>query len=321
MMKRRNCIALLAASPLAALAQGAASGAWPKGPITIIVPLAPGDGGDTTARAMAEELSRELGVPVLVTNRPGAGGALGVQQVIAARKDGYTLLFTQNSPLTIRRVLEPAAAAYDPLRELVPLAITGRTPSVLVVRKDAPYESFQEFIAYAKKNPGKVRLGNPGTGSAGDLGVQMINTLAGTELASIPYKGAAPAVTDALAGQIEGAILALGVVSSHIKSGALRPIAISNPFPDLPRVPTLTQLGYKQDMLGVWFAWLVPAGTPAEVTNALVPALQKATRDAGISARLLPLGILQEWVPAARLASEITVEYDVVTDLNRSMKK
>jgi tripartite-type tricarboxylate transporter receptor subunit TctC len=314
-MNRRNCVVALAAAPLAAWAQAA----WPKGPITIVVPLAAGDGGDTTARAMAEELTRELGVPVLVSNKPGAGGALGVQQVIAARKDGYTLLFTQNSPLTIRRVLEPAAAGYDPLRELEPLAITTRTPSVLVVRKDAPYDSFKEMVAHAKKHPGSVRIGTAGSGSAGDLSVQVINTQAGTDLASIPYKGAAPAITDALGGQVEGVILALGALAPHIKSGALKPIAISNPFPEFPKVPTLTRLGYKQDLLGVWFAWLAPAGTPPEVMQVLLPALQKAARSPQISARLLPMGIVQDWVPGAKLASQITEEFDTVGDLSRRM--
>jgi tripartite-type tricarboxylate transporter receptor subunit TctC len=321
-MRRRNCIALLAASPLAALAQGgAATAGWPKGPITIVVPLAAGDGGDTTARAMADELTRELGVPVLVSNRPGAGGALGVQQVIAARKDGYTLLFTPNNALTIRRVLDPATAAYDPLRELAPLAITARTPSVLVVRKDAPYDNLRDFIAYARKNPGAVRIGTPGGGSAGDLGVQVINTQAGTELASIPYKGAAPAVTDALGGQIEGVILALGILASHIRSGALKPIATSHRSPELAGVPTLVGSGYKQDLVGIWFAWMVPAGTPPEVAQALLPALQKAGANAQVAARLLPLGIVQEWAPAARLSSEITEEYEAVMELSRKMKK
>jgi tripartite-type tricarboxylate transporter receptor subunit TctC len=318
-------IRILAAAFAATLAFAAAGSAfaadWPKGPITVVVPLAAGDGGDTTARAMADVISKELDTPVVVTNRPGAGGALGVQNVIAAKKDGYTVLFTQNSPLTIRRVLEPQAAAYDPLRELAPLAITTRTPSILVARKEAPFNTFQELVAYAKKNPGKVRLGNAGPGSAGDLSVQVINAAAGVDLTSVPYKGAAPAVTDALGGQVEGVILALGAVSTHLKSGAFKPIAISHPFPDLPRVPTLSRLGYKQDLLGVWFAWMVPAGTPAEVTNALVPALQKAAQDRAIAAKLLPLGIVQEWVPGAKLASEITVEYDTVSDLNRRLKK
>jgi tripartite-type tricarboxylate transporter receptor subunit TctC len=301
----------LAAAPLASMAQAA----WPKGAITIVVPLAAGDGGDTTARAMSEELSRELQVPVLVSNKPGAGGALGVQSVIAAKKDGHTVLFTQNSPLTIRRVLDPAATSYDPLRELQPLAITTRTPSVLVVRKEAPFDTFQEMVAYAKKNPGNVRIGNAGPGSAGDLSVQVIKLVAGIDVLSVPYKGAAPAVTDVLGGQVDGVILALGALSSHMKSGSVKAIALSNAFPELPNVPTLSKLGYRQDILGVWFAWMLPAGTPPEVAQALVPALQKAARNPAIAARLLPMGIVQNWEPAARVTAEIDREFETVGEV------
>lgn len=313
-MIRMLSAALLAACTFAApLAASAAD--WPKGTITVVVPLAAGDGGDTTARAMADELAKELQVPVVVSNKPGAGGALGVQSVIAAKKDGYTVLFTQNSPLTIRRVLEPLAAAYDPLRELTPLAISTRTPSVLVVRKDAPFDSFQEMVAYAKQNPGKVRIGNAGPGSAGDLSVRLLNAAAGIETTSVPYRGAAPAVTDVLGGQVEGVILALGALSPHIKAGTLKPIAISSPFPELAKVPTLSSLGYRQDILGVWFAWMLPAGTPPEVAQALVPALQKAARSTAIASRLLPIGIVQEWEPASRVTAEITREYDTVANV------
>lgn len=314
-MIRTLSAALLAACTLAAAPMSAAAADWPKGPITVVVPLAAGDGGDTTARAMAEDLSKELQVPVVVSNKPGAGGALGVQSVIAARKDGYTVLFTQNSPLTIRRVLEPVSAAYDPLKELTPLAISTRTPSVLVVNKNVPYDTFQEMVAYAKQNPGKVRIGNAGPGSAGDLSVRLLNAAAGIEATSVPYRGAAPAVTDVLGGQVEGVILALGALSSHMKAGTLKAIAISSPFPDLPKVPTLSSLGYRQDILGVWFAWMLPAGTPPEVAQALVPALQKAARNPAIAARLLPIGIVQEWEPASRVTAEIRREYDTVADV------
>jgi tripartite-type tricarboxylate transporter receptor subunit TctC len=191
---------------------------------------------------------------------------------------------------------------------------------VLVVRKEAPFNSFQELVAHAKKNPGKVTIGTPGTGSAGDLSVQVINAQAGTEFLAVPYKGAAPAVTDALGGQVDGVILALGALSAHLKSGRFKALAISQPFPDLPQVPTLTKLGYKQDILGVWFAWMMPAGTPPEVAQALVPALQKATRDSTIAQRLQPLGILQDWEPAPRLVAEIRREFDTVAEVTSRLQ-
>ena len=318
-MIRMLSAAAAALFALAATSAPAQAQEWPRGPVTVVVPLAAGDGGDTTARALSQGLGKALDVPIVIANRPGAGGALGVQAVVGAKPDGYTLLFTQNGPLTIRRVLDPRTAAYDPLRELVPLAITTRTPSILVVGKNAPFNTFEELVAYAKAHPGKVRIGNAGSGSAGDLSVQVINAVAGTDLLSVPYKGAAPAISDALGGQVDGVIIALGAVSGQIKAGGFKPLAISNPFPELPRVPTLTKLGYKQDLLGVWFAWMAPAGTPPEVTNRLLPALQKAATDPALAARLQPMGIVQDWQPGAKLASEITTEVDTVTELTRKL--
>jgi tripartite-type tricarboxylate transporter receptor subunit TctC len=308
--------AALLALPLGAIAQ-----AFPSGPITIVIPLAAGDSGDTTIRAMSEDLSRQLNVPILISNRPGAGGSIGVQAAIAAKKDGYTLLFTQNSPLTIRRVLEPQAASYDPARDLTPLGITTRTPSILVVRKDAPFHSFQELIAQARKAPGSVRIGTPGAGSSSDVSIQLINAMAGVDITAVPYKGASPAVTDVLGGQVEGVILALGAVSAHLKSGALKPLAISSPFPELPDVPTLSKLGYKQEIQGVWFGFFAPAGVPPEVAQVLVPALERTVKNPAIAARLQPLGIIQDWAPPQKLAADIAAEYDTLGELNRRLKK
>jgi tripartite-type tricarboxylate transporter receptor subunit TctC len=128
-------------------------------------------------------------------------------------------------------------------------------------------------------------------------------------------------VTDVLGGQVDGVILALGALAPHIKSGALKAVALSNAFPDLPNVPTLAKLGYRQDILGVWFAWMLPAGTPPEVAQALVPALQKAAKDPAIAGRLLPLGIVQEWEPAQRVVSEIRREFETVGEVNSRTKK
>jgi tripartite-type tricarboxylate transporter receptor subunit TctC len=312
---------LIAAAMLAASFAAVAQAPYPNSPITIVIPLAAGDGGDTTVRAMSEELSRQLNVPVFVSNRPGAGGAIGVQAVIGAKKDGYTLLFTQSAALTIRRVLEPQAANYDPARDLAPLGITTRTPSILVVRKDALFHNFQELIAQAKKAPGSVRIGTPGAGSAADVSIQVINSVAGVDITAVPYKGASPAVTDVLGGQVEGVILALGAVSAHLKSGALKPLAISSPFPELPDVPTLSKLGYPQELQGVWFGFFAPTGVPPEVMQVLVPALERTVKNPAIAARLQPLGIIQEWAPPQRLAAEIASEYDTVSDLNRKLRK
>ena len=153
---------------LPATAQGQAQ-PFPTGQINLVVPLAPGDAADIAARALGEEISRLLKTPVLSVNRPGAGGAVGANSVVQAKKDGHTILFAQNSALTFRAVLDPQAVTYDALRDLVPLGTASRTPSILVVRSDAPYRTFAELIEYSKKNPGQVRIGHPGSGSVGAL--------------------------------------------------------------------------------------------------------------------------------------------------------
>ena len=219
-------VALLVGAASPAQAQG-----YPKGSINLVIPYAPGDATDLAGRTMAEELSKLLKVPVLVINRPGAGGALGTENVAKAAKDGYTILFTTNATLTFRRVFDPATAPYDPLRDFVPLGLATRIPNVLALRSDLPYKNLAGMVAFAKKNPGQVRIGTAGAGSAGDFTVATVNTLTGAGLTMVPFKGASPAVTDALGGHIEGVTLALGVVSSHMRSGALRAIAISSRFP------------------------------------------------------------------------------------------
>ena len=291
---------------------GAAAQGAVRGPITIVLPLAPGDAADITLRAMADDLGRQLQVPVTVVNRPGAGGSIGVQSVVTGPKDGTVLLFTQNGPLTMRRALEPQAVTYDPGRDLVPLALTTRTPSVLVVRKDAPYKSFKDLVDAARKGAGAVRIGTAGAGSAGDVSVLIVNALTGVDITSVPYRGAAPAVTDVLGGQIDGVILAQGAVSAHLRSGALKALATSTHSPELPGVPTLSELGYAQDIQGVWLAFFAPAGVPADLAPALLPALEKAARNPATAARLRPLGILQEWLPGDALAAEVAHEYQSV---------
>jgi tripartite-type tricarboxylate transporter receptor subunit TctC len=264
---------------------------------------------------MAAELSKLLKVSVLVINRPGAGGAMGTEYVAKAAKDGYTILFTTNATLTFRRVFDPATAPYDPVRDFVPLGLATRVPSVLALRGDLPYKNLAAMVAFAKKNPGKVRIGTAGTGSAGDFTVATVNALTGADLTMVPFKGASPAVTDVLGGHIEGVTVALGVVSSYIRSGALRAIAISSRFPEFPDVPTLADQGYSRNIFGLWLGFFAPAGVPAEVTNVLVPAIEKVVKDPGIAARLLPRGLVQEYASPELLLDEMREEYRTLEGL------
>lgn len=294
---------------------------YPRMPINLVTPLAAGDAADRAARLMGLELSKLMGVAVTVENRPGAGGSLGTQSVIRAPKDGYTILYAQNSPLTIRRVMDPGVANYDPLTDLVPLALTSRSPSVLVVRKDAPFKTFRELVDHTTKSSKGINIGNAGAGSVGDLSVQLMNATTGAAFSSVNYKGAAPAITDLIGGQIDAVILALGAVSAHIRGGTLRALAISSQYPDFPAIPTLRQLGYKADLLGVWFGFFMPAGVPQSVVDTILPALEKVARSSIISAQLLPTGIVQQWASGRVLSEEISKEFKLVSELVSPVQK
>lgn len=290
---------------------------FPNGPVSIIVPLAPGDAADIAARAIGEELSKVLNVPVLAVNRPGAGGAVGAAAVAQARKDGQTILFPPNAALTFRPVLEPQAVNYDSLRDFTPLGLSSRTPSVVVVRADAPYKTFAELVDYAKKNPGKVRIGHPGPGSVGDFCIRLINSLTDAGLEGIPHAGAAPAVLALRGGHIEGVVLALGALAPHIRSGVFRGLATSNKTPAFPELPTLGELGHKEELFGIWFSFLAPAGIPEDARRALTGAVEQAVKSPAIAAKLAPLGIQQSYGTPEQLSAEMRDELKRVGDLAR----
>ena len=290
---------------------------FPTGPISVVVPLAPGDAADVAARALGEEISRLLKTPVLAINRPGAGGAVGTNSVVQARKDGHTILFAQNGALTFRAVLDPQSVTYDALRDLVPLGIASRTPSILAVGSDAPYRTFAELIEYSKKKPGQVRMGHPGPGSVGEFGVQLINALTGAELVPVPYNGAAPGIAALRGGHIEGVVLSLGALSPHIKSGAFRGLVASSRFPEFDDIPTMRELGYREELFGIWFSFLAPAGIPEDARKALIGAIEQAVKAPAISARLAPLGILQSYAAPGQAAAEIREELKRVSEMAR----
>ena len=290
---------------------------FPAGAISVVVPLAPGDAADISVRALGEEISRLLNTPVVVINRPGAGGAVGTNSVVQARKDGHTILFAQNSALTFRAVLDPQSVSYDALRDLVPLGIAARTPSILAVRSDGPYRTFAELIEYSKKKPGQVRIGHPGAGSVGEFCVQLINALTGAELVPVPYTGAAPAVTALRGEHIEGVVLALGALSTHIKSGTFRGVVASSRVPDVTEIPTMRELGYQEDLFGIWFSFLAPAGIPEEARKALVGAIEQAVKAPAIAARLAPLGILLSYSAPGQTTAEIREEFKRVSEMAR----
>ena len=288
---------------------------YPNQPINLVLPYAPGDTGDVAGRAMAEELAKLLKVPVVPVNRPGAGATTGTESVVKAKKDGYTILVAPNAALISARIMNPETVRYDPFKDLTPLGIATRSPLVLAVRGDAEYKNFRELIEYAKKNPGKVRVGTFGVGSGGHFVVEIINSITGAGMTMVPFKGASPAITAVLGGHVEAVCPALGTITGHLKSGGLRGVVISSKFPEFPDIPTLEQLGYQQKLWGVWWGFFAPTGVPAEVTKALIPAIEKVVKDTGIASKLAGLGMLQDYVPPEKVFAEIREEHKTVEEI------
>jgi tripartite-type tricarboxylate transporter receptor subunit TctC len=311
----RRIMGLLSIASLLISATYLHAQSYPNQAINLVIPLAPGDATDIAGRTMGEELSKLLKVPIVAVNRPGGGMTIGTDSVVKAKKDGYTVLLTTSPALVSNRILNPETASYDPLKDLTPLGLSTRTPILLAVRQDAPYKSFGELVEFSKKNPGKIRVGTVGPGSAGHLNVEMISSLTGAGLTMVPFKGGAPGITAILGGHVEGVAFSLGALIGHLKSGALRGMVISSHFPDHPEIPTLPQLGYRQNLLGVWFGFFAPAGVPAEVTRTLVPAIEKVVKDPAIGSKLAPLGIVQDYAPPEKLLAEIREEHRTVEEI------
>jgi tripartite-type tricarboxylate transporter receptor subunit TctC len=312
---RASLVKRMSAALLAFGFLGLAHAAYPDHAISVVVPVAAGDATDIAARVMADELSKLLKVPVITVNMPGAGGLVGANNVAKAAKDGYTLLFTINATLTSNRILNPQAASYDPLVDFTPLGLTTRTPMVIAVRSDAPYKTLPEMAAFAKKNPGKINLGTAGTGSIGDFTVQIVGAQTSSELAMVPFKGAAPSIAAVQGGHIQGAAVALGLLAPHLKSGVLRGLVTSNKSPEFPAIPTMSELGYSQNLLGVWLAFFAPGGVSAEVPRVLVPAIEKVATDPAVAARLVSLGVIQDYQPPQKLVAEIRAEQKIVEEM------
>jgi len=308
-------VAVVVAGMFLSCTVGVSAQEYPTRAINLILPVAAGDAADLVGRLMGEELAKLFKVPVVPMNRPGAGTTLGTDAVVKARKDGYTIGLTTNAALVSSRILNPETVPYDPFKDLAPLGLATRSPVMIAVRSDLPYKSFAEMVEFSKKNPGKVRIGAAGVGTVGHFTIEILNSLTGAGLTMVPFKGIAPGVTAVLGGHVEGIAPAIGAISSHLKSGAMRGIVISHKFPEFPDVPTLAQLGYRQNLVAVWFAFLAPAGVPAEVIAALVPAIEKVVKNPAIGSKLAPLGVIADHLPPDRLVAEMREEHRLMEEV------
>ena len=278
-------IAAFAATPNASAVD------YPVRPIKLVVPYAAGGPTDVLGRLVADYLGRDLKQAVIVENKPGAQGAIGAEAVARADPDGYTLFVAAGSIIVLNPMLYKKLS-YDPVKDFRMLALVTDLPVVMEVHPSVPARTVAEFVAYAKQNPGKLNFGSAGTGGTIHLAGEMFKQMAGIEMTHVPYKGAGPALTDLLSGNIQVMFDSMGTALPPVKAGLLRPLGVSSTrrSPDLPDVPTIAESGYPDYAVSVWYGIVAPSKLPDEIAQKISASLDRALNDDTFRASLEKIG-------------------------------
>jgi tripartite-type tricarboxylate transporter receptor subunit TctC len=298
---------LLAVLALAACTSAAAQ-PYPNKPVHIIVPFAAGGVADLLPRVVGQKLSEKWGQPVVVENKVGASGNIGIGEVARAAPDGYTLGLAPTGNLTVNPFL--FKLPFDTAKDLAPITLLATSPNVLVVHPSVPVKNFRELVAYAKTNPGALNFASPGEGSGAHLAGELLNLEAGIRTTHVPYKGIASAVNDLLGGQVQMMFAGISTVLQYVKSGKLVAIAIVTPqrSPQLPDVPTVIESGIAGFDVTSWYGLVARAGTPPEVIQKIQRDVAEVLSNEELSGKLAALGLEPSGNTPAEFERQIAAE-------------
>jgi tripartite-type tricarboxylate transporter receptor subunit TctC len=287
---RRLAIFCLAIVP-ALTGTTARAAEYPVRPIKLVVPYAAGGPTDVLGRLVADFLARDLKVATVVENKAGAQGAIGAEAVARAEPDGYTLFVAAASIIVLNPMLYKKLP-YDPMKDFRMLALVTDLPVVMEIHPSLPAKTVAEFVAWAKQNPGKLNFGSAGTGGTIHLAGEMFKQVAGIDMIHVPYKGAGPALTDLLSGNIQVMFDTLSTALPPVKAGLLRPLGVSSGerSPDLPEVPTIAESGYPDYRVSVWYGIAAPAKVPDDISQKISASLDRALNDDAFRASLEKIG-------------------------------
>lgn len=286
--QRRTLLAAGAASAFAACHRAARAAAdFPTKPLRIIVPLAAGGSADAMCRLVGNALAKVLGQPVVVDNRPGAGGVTGLAELARSRPDGYTLGYSLAGALTVAPHIA-RNMPLDPLKDLAPLTQVVAVPEILVVHPATGVKTLQDLVAKARSQPGKLNFGSAGNATVPHLGGELLKREAGIDIVHVPYKGSGPALNDLLAGQVQLMVSDITLVRPHVAAGRLVALAVAGParVGELPQVPTAAQAGLPGFTISNWHGMVAPAGTPEAVLAKLRDAVAQAVRQPEVAGRI-----------------------------------
>ena len=289
------------------------SAGYPDHQIQLIIPYVPGATGDITGRMLAEELGQIIGAKIIPNNKPGAGTVLGAEAVVRAKKDGYTLFYGGASPFVYAPISNPEVVHYDPVKDVEPLGFHYFFPTVVGVKADAPWKNFKEFVDYAKKNPGKIRISSIGVNSSTHFAIELLQSITGIKLTHVPFEGGEATVTAVMGGHVEATLDGFGKLKPHVEAGRMRILLVDPKKPNYPDIPTLKELGYKQGVPATWFALWAPAGIPDEARKVLIPAVEKAVKNT--KARIDALGSICEYKTPAETRKLRDDEYRQMSEI------
>lgn len=292
-MKRRHVLKGIATTPLLSLTSTWADAVWPNAkPIRFVVPFAAGGTTDILARLIGTKLSSAIGQAVVVDNRGGAGGVLGADVVAKSAPDGYTILGSTIATQAINPVLH-TKIPYNAAKDFAPITMIGSTSNAVVVAASSPFKTIQDLLKFARSNPGKLSFSSPGTGSSQHMGGELLKQMAGAFIVHIPYRGSGPAIQDVIAGQVDMGIDTLVATAAHIKSGALRALAVTagKRVKGFESIPTLAESGVPGYDVSSWQAVHAPAGTPRDVVMKLHTEIARILQMPDIKQRLDGLGL------------------------------
>ncbi len=282
---------------------------YPSRPVRLVVPFPPGGPTDIAARAVAQKLSEKLGQPVVIDNKPGAGGSLGAAEAARAPADGYTLFYGSTSTLAVNPALS-RKLGYHPVKDFTPVSLVALGPQILVVNSGLPISNAKEFVDYVKKNPALVNYSSAGEGSLGHLAAELLLDTLGLKATHVPYKGGAPAISAVASGETQFVVDAVGTTAAFVKSGRLKAIAVLSESRSVfaPELPTLAESGLTNVTGDFWSGIVVPAGTPPAIIDKLSLEIREALKQADLVSNLKKLGADPQGSSSAEFANRIQAD-------------
>ncbi|HLU02717.1 MAG TPA: tripartite tricarboxylate transporter substrate binding protein [Advenella sp.] len=304
---------------IALAVSGVARAAYPDRPVTLVVPYPPGGTTDLLARLVSMKLTKSLGQTFIVENKPGAGGQIGTLAVARAKPDGYTLVMGTINTHGINAAMYKKLP-YRTVEDFAPVIIVADTPNVMIANKDAPFKTFEEFIAYAKKNPGAVNFGSTSMGGSPHMSGELLKAKAGIDMVHVPYQGGGPMLNDLISGQILVGFDNVPSSAGHIQAGTLRALAVTTKdrWPTFRNVPSIHESGVPDYEVSAWFGILAPAGTPIDIVQKLNQSIASALTDEDATKQLEGMGARRvnntPQAFAERIKSEVAKWKKVVQD-------